>query len=73
LENHQKKIDEIEFIDTFRFSAAIVMCPIWYTLLTVTIYKVFGLQYALLYAFLSVFSILIYTKLSPTPTEKSTF
>lgn len=64
-----KKIDEIEFIDTFRFTFNKVTIPIFYALQTYIISLFLGWNIARIYFLISVLLILIYTKLSNTNTE----
>lgn len=64
-----KKIDETEFIDTFRFGAVISVFPFFYAIQTYLIYVFFDLTLALLYAILTLSIALAYSKFSTTPTE----
>ena len=64
-----KKIDEIEFVDTFRFGLGIVIFPLFYLLQSLVIKYFWGGRIALIYFSISLLSVLIYTKLSPTNTE----
>ena len=61
-----RKIDEIEFIDTFRFSLNLFLCSFFYSIQTWIISLYFGNTIALFYATLSALLILIYTKFAPT-------
>ena len=65
-----KKIDEIEFVDTFRFGLGIVIFPLFYLLQSLVIKFFFGGKIALIYFCISLLLVLIYTKLSPTNTEE---
>ena len=64
-----KKIDEIEFIDTFRFTFSKAALPVFYSLQTYFISLFLGWNIARIYFIISVLIILIYTKLSITNTE----
>ena len=64
-----KKIDEIEFVDTFRFGLGIVIFPLFYLLQSLVIHYFFGGKIALIYFSVSFLLVLIYTKFSPTNTE----
>lgn len=57
-----KKIEDIEFIDTFRFAVGMVLFPINLVLQTVLVTFFFGNTIGLPYLFLSALIILIYTK-----------
>ncbi|WP_298780802.1 lysophospholipid acyltransferase family protein [uncultured Polaribacter sp.] len=59
-----KKIDEIEFIDTFRFAINFGTFPIYYLLKTLLVSYFFGWSYALTYLIISLIVVLIYTKFS---------
>lgn len=64
-----KKVDEIEFIDTFRFALGISLFPIFYYIQTLIINSYFGLKVAGVYFVTSLLLVLIYSKFSTTPTE----
>ena len=64
-----KKIDEIEFVDTFRFALNLFIYPFFYLLQTVFVSFLFGREIGLIYLISSLLIVLLYTKLSPTPTE----
>ena len=64
-----KKVDEIEFIDTFRFTFSKVTFPLFYTLQSWIISLFFGWNVAGIYFLTSVLLIIIYSKLSITNTE----
>ena len=64
-----KKIDEIEFVDTFRFGLGIVIFPLFYLLQSLAIKFFFGGKIVLIYFCTSLLLVLIYTKFSPTNTE----
>ncbi|MDE1207332.1 lysophospholipid acyltransferase family protein [Tenacibaculum larymnensis] len=65
-----KKVDEIEFIDTFRFGVNAILFPLFYCIQSWIINIFFGWKIALLYFFTSFLLILLYTKLSTTPPSK---
>ncbi len=64
-----RKIDEIEFIDTFRFALNITIFPLFYFLQAYLIFIFYGGELAGYYLLLSALSCLIYVKLSTTPAE----
>ena len=64
-----KKIDEIEFIDTFRFGIGISIFPIFYLLQTYIIYTFYGATIACIYFFATLLVALLYSKSATTPTE----
>jgi hypothetical protein len=64
-----KKIDEIEFVDTFRFALGVTMFPLFYLIQAYVIYNLYDLQIAFLYFIASISIVLLYSKLSTTPTE----
>lgn len=59
-----KKIDEIEFVDTFRFGANIVTFPVFYSLQSWVISIFFGYKIAVFYFLFSILLVLFYTKKS---------
>lgn len=61
-----KKIDEIEFIDTFRFSLNLFLCAIFYSLQACIVAFFFGNLNGYFYLTISALLILIYIKCSPT-------
>ncbi len=61
-----KKVDEIEFIDTFRFGLSIVLFPVFYTLQSWVIFLFYDWKTALVYFISSFLLVLIYTKTSAT-------
>ncbi|WP_440069191.1 lysophospholipid acyltransferase family protein [Tenacibaculum discolor] len=65
-----KKVDEIEFIDTFRFGVNAILFPLFYCIQSWVINIFFGWKIALLYFLTSFLLILLYTKLSITPPSK---
>ncbi|RSC93831.1 1-acyl-sn-glycerol-3-phosphate acyltransferase [Tenacibaculum singaporense] len=65
-----RKIDEIEFIDTFRFGVNAILFPSFYCIQSWIISIFWGWKIALIYFFTSFLLILLYTKLSPTPPSK---
>ncbi|CAL2076953.1 1-acyl-sn-glycerol-3-phosphate acyltransferases [Tenacibaculum sp. 190524A02b] len=64
-----KKVDEVEFIDTFRFSFNIILFPFFYTVQSFLMYLAFNWDTAVLYFTFSILLVLLYTKVSATPTE----
>ncbi|QOD60570.1 1-acyl-sn-glycerol-3-phosphate acyltransferase [Polaribacter haliotis] len=65
-----KKIDEIEFIDTFRFSLNYASCTIFYGLQGYIVSIFYGNLVGFFYFSVSAFLILLYTKLAPTNAKK---
>lgn len=61
-----KKIDEIEFIDTFRFSLNMFSCAAFYCLQAFIISVFFSNLIGFFYLTISAFIIIVYTKLAPT-------
>lgn len=57
-----KKVNEIEFIDTFRFGLSIILLPILYSLQSFIIYLIFDSKAAVIYFTSSLLLALIYTK-----------
>lgn len=66
-----KKINEIEFVDTFRFGINAISFPLFYGIQSWILYLLFGWKIAVIYFAVSVVLVLLYTKLSPTNTEIS--
>jgi 1-acyl-sn-glycerol-3-phosphate acyltransferase len=64
-----KKIDEIEFIDTFRFSLHLGLIPIFYGIQAWIIGAFYGTLGGLFYLTISALLILIYVKCAPTNTK----
>lgn len=64
-----KKINEREFIDTFRVALGTSLFPLFYVLQSLTISYFYTEKIAGYYLILTVISTLIYVKLSPTPAE----
>lgn len=65
-----KKIDEIEFIDTFRFSLNLFLCSFFYCLQAHVLSLYYGNIVGLFYLTFSALLILIYVKLAPTNAKK---
>ncbi|CAM1357902.1 1-acyl-sn-glycerol-3-phosphate acyltransferases [Tenacibaculum sediminilitoris] len=65
-----KRIDEIEFIDTFRFSVNAILFPVFYCIQSWITSIFFGWKVAFIYFIFSFILVLLYTKLSPTPPSK---
>jgi 1-acyl-sn-glycerol-3-phosphate acyltransferase len=68
-----KKIDEVEFVDTFRFAINLVLFPVFYGLQTWIISLFFDWKIAISYLLISNLLILIYSKFSPTNTENEEY
>ena len=66
-----KKIDELEFIDTFRFAVSAICVPIFLGLQTGLISYFYGAKIAFCYTILSLSIILAYTKIAPTNTKSN--
>ncbi|TVZ55731.1 1-acyl-sn-glycerol-3-phosphate acyltransferase [Lutibacter sp. Hel_I_33_5] len=66
----EKKVDEIEFVDTFRFGLGIVTFPLFYLLQSLIVFYFFGSSIALYYFLASFLIVLIYTKLSVINSEE---
>lgn len=67
----EQKIDEIEFIDTFRFGINLVLVSIFYLLQTLIISFLFGKKTGVIYFLSSLILIGIYTKFSATNTKQN--
>jgi len=65
-----KRIDEIEFIDTFRFSLNWFLCTFFYFLQGYILSVFFGNVIGLFYLTTSAFMVLLYSKLAPTNAKK---
>jgi len=63
-----KKIDEIEFIDTFRFGIGICVFPVSYLLQSIIVSHFYGITIAGIYFFATLITALIYCKSAATPT-----
>jgi len=66
-----KGVDEIEFIDTFKFGMNIVTFPLFYGVQTWLISHFFNKEIAFCYLIISLLTILIYSKFSVTNTAVS--
>jgi 1-acyl-sn-glycerol-3-phosphate acyltransferase len=64
-----KKIDEIEFVDTFRFAINLFVFPIFYLLQTCFVGFFYNAKTAFIYLIFSLLLVFIYSKFSPTNTE----
>ncbi|RBW61294.1 acyltransferase [Tenacibaculum sp. E3R01] len=64
-----KKVNEIEFLDTFRFGFNIILFPFFYIFQSLIINYIFNKEIAIIYLIISFFIILAYAKLSPTNAE----
>ena len=65
-----KKIDEIEFIDTFRFALNLFLFSFFYCLQAYVLNIYFGPIIGLFYLTTSAFIVLVYSRLAPTNAEK---
>lgn len=65
----KQKIKEKEFIDTMRFGVNTILFPFFYFLQAIIISWYFNFKIGVLYFFLSISIVFIYTKLSPIQTE----
>lgn len=65
----ERKIKEIEFIDTMKYGINVILLPIWYTIICFVLNYYFNSKIALCYFLFSILSIFIYVKFSPTNTE----
>ncbi len=63
----RKKVDEIEFVDTFRFGINVVTFPLFYGIQTWILSWFFGGKIALIYLGVSLLLLLLYTKLESIP------
>ena len=66
----EKKIDEIEFLDTFRFSINYAACSIFYCLQAYIISLFYGNLIGFFYLTVAAFLIVVFTKLAPTNAKK---
>ena len=64
-----RKVDEIEFIDTFRCGIGISLFPIFYLTQTLVVSKFYGATIAGVYIGATLLITLLYSKLAATPTE----
>lgn len=64
-----KKIDEIEFVDTFRFGLNILLFPIFYAIQSLLLTYFTNWKTGIIYFMASLVLVLFYSKLAPTPTE----
>lgn len=64
-----KKVEEMEFIDTFRFGIGISIFPIFYLLQTIIVYKFYDVRMAGVYFGGSLLLALLFSKNSTTLTE----
>ena len=65
-----KKIDEIEFIDTFRFSLNLFLCSLFYSIQALVISFLYGNLIGLFYLTFSALLVFIYSKFAPTNTKE---
>lgn len=59
-----KKVDEVEFIDTFRFGVNIVLLPLFYAIQSYVVYSFFDWKAATIYFLTSLALVLLHTKTS---------
>lgn len=64
-----KRIDEVEFIDTFRFGINAVTFPLFYSIQSFIMYSFLGWKAACMYMITSIIFIFFYSKNAPTNTE----
>jgi 1-acyl-sn-glycerol-3-phosphate acyltransferase len=62
-----RKIDETEFVDTFRATLGITLFPIFYVIQALILYQFYNIETASIYFIATLIIQLIYTKLSTTP------
>lgn len=60
----QKKIDETEFVDTFRFALGISLFPFFYCIQAILIYNFYNLKIAVFYVIITLILQLLYSKLA---------
>ena len=65
-----KKIDEIEFIDTFRFALNLFLFSLFYLVKAIILSIYFGNIIGLFYLSISAFIVLIYSSFAPTNAKK---
>ena len=65
-----KKIDEIEFIDTFRFGFNSLLFPLFLSIQGWILSLYFGKMVGFFYVACSAFLLLIYSKFAPTNSKK---
>ena len=68
-----KKINEVEFVDTFRFAINVLTFPVFYGLQTCIIGLFIDWKIAIYYLIISLLLILIYSNFSPTNTENEEY
>ena len=66
-----KKIDEIEFVDTFRFGINAITFPLFYGVQALVVNTFLGWKIALIYLVTSILLVYLYSKNAPTNTENS--
>lgn len=66
-----RKNDEIEFVDTFRFGFNTVLIPLFYLIQAGVLYYFFGEVVAIFYFISSLFIVLLYSKTHPIPAEST--
>lgn len=65
----KKQIDEVEFIDTFRFGINTIFVFIFYFTHTLIVYYFFNITMAIIYLLASLLLLYLYAKLHTTPAE----
>ncbi|WKD86201.1 hypothetical protein KCTC32516_01562 [Polaribacter huanghezhanensis] len=61
-----KKVDETEFVDTFRFTLGTIIFPIFYSIQAVILYKFYTLEVAIIYGIATLLVQLLYSKFATT-------
>ena len=64
------KIDEIEFIDTFRYASSLVTFPLFYVIQSLIVGLIFNKNIGLMYFAISIFAVLFYTKFATVNAKK---
>lgn len=62
-----KNIENIEFVDTFKFGLNVISFPLLYSIQSSIIAHFFGWKVAGIYFISSLLLLLLYTKTAPTP------
>lgn len=65
------KVDEREFIDTFRVVIGIILFPVFYLIQSFVVYYFYDLKIAFYYWLFTLISTILYAKLSATPAESN--
>lgn len=72
MDKNFKKIDEIEFIDTFRFALNLFLFSLLYLVKAIILSIYFGNIIGFFYLSISAFMVLIYSSFAPTNAKKHT-